>query len=272
MVELGLSTYTYTWAIGVPGNMPRQPMDAFGLLELARKYHINRVQIADNIPLDQLSETELESIKHFSDSHRIQVEVGARGLYQEKIDKYLELAAYFGSPFLRFVIDEGTYCPPLDEIIQLIRQNLSKFERAGIPLAIENHDRLKCRDLIRVIHHTDPHLVGICLDTVNSLGAGEGLQEVLQQLAPYTVNFHIKDFSIRRKSHQMGFEVVGQPAGSGMLDIPEIMQVLDNSRKCLSCTLELWTSPEKTLEGTIAKEREWAEKSLKYLKTVGIIN
>lgn len=272
MIELGLSSYTFTWAIGLHGNMPKHPLDALGLLEKAKKLHIKRVQIADNIPLADLIDMNLANIKDFADGQGIQIEVGARGFYQEKIDRYLELAGYFGSPFLRFVIDEGEYQPEIEEIIQLILHNLPKFKQAGIPLAIENHDRLKCVELVTIIQQTDPSLVGVCLDTVNSFGAGEGINEVLEHLAPYTLNFHIKDFTIRRKHHQMGFDVIGQPAGSGMLDIPAILHILNGFKKCRSCTLELWTPPEDNLEYTISKENEWAEKSIKYLKSVGIIN
>jgi 3-oxoisoapionate decarboxylase len=162
----------------VKDNIPEKPMTALDLLGKAKKHRLGRVQIADNIPLDQLPSGDLTAIKDFADNNRIQVEVGARGFYQEKIYRYLELAAYFKSPFLRFVIDEGEYRPKPDDIIQLIRKNLPRFEKANIQLAIENHDRLSCKELISLIHHTDPHLVGICLDTVNSLGVAEGLDEV----------------------------------------------------------------------------------------------
>ena len=55
--------------------------------------------------------------------------------------------------------------------------------------------------------------VGICLDTVNSFGSLEGPEVVIETLAPYTVNLHIKDFDIRRTDHNMGFTIFGTPAG-----------------------------------------------------------
>ena len=55
----GISSYTYTWAIGVPGKEPKNPMTIFQLIEKAAEFGINVVQVADNLPLDHFSETEL---------------------------------------------------------------------------------------------------------------------------------------------------------------------------------------------------------------------
>jgi 3-oxoisoapionate decarboxylase len=37
------------------------------------------------------------------------------------------------------------------------------------------------------------------------------------------VNLHVKDFTIRRHQHMLGFEVEGTPAGQGMLNIPWLL-------------------------------------------------
>ena len=53
------------------------------------------------------------------------------------------------------------------------------------------------------------------------MGAGEGFETVSEILLPYTINLHLKDFTIRRVSHKMGMIIEGTPAGKGMLNIPE---------------------------------------------------
>lgn len=107
--------------------------------------------------------------------------------------------------------------------------------------------------------------VGVCLDTVNNLGALEGPSEVVTILAPYTINLHVKDVIIRRKSHRLGFEVEGRPAGQGMVDIPAILALMSED---VSGTLELWTVPELALEDTLNKETVWAEQSVTHLKSL----
>ena len=108
--------------------------------------------------------------------------------------------------------------------------------------------------------------IGVCLDTANSLGAGEGLDTVLREVGPLTVNLHIKDFQITRVPHLMGFTVEGRPAGSGQLDVPRLLTEFASFHRCETAVLELWTPPEAELERTIAKEESWAAQSLAYLK------
>ncbi len=89
---------------------------------------------------------------------------------------------------------------------------------------------------------------------------------VLETLGPLVVNLHVKDFTIFRASHMMGFSVEGRPAGQGKLDIPWVLGELKRYRRDPNVILELWTPPEPDLAATIAKEARWAEESIAYLK------
>ena len=53
-MRLGLSTYTYTWAVGVSGSMPDIPLTAEGLIDKAAEQGIGLVQFADNLPLEKM--------------------------------------------------------------------------------------------------------------------------------------------------------------------------------------------------------------------------
>jgi sugar phosphate isomerase/epimerase len=117
-----------------------------------------------------------------------------------------------------------------------------------------------------MIEKADSDRVGVCLDTANSLGAGEGIESVAAVLAPLTVNLHIKDFGIERVPHGMGFSVAGRPAGAGLLNLPALLQLLTPFNRCHSAVLELWTPLEARIEETLAKEARWARQSLDYLK------
>jgi sugar phosphate isomerase/epimerase len=136
----------------------------------------------------------------------------------------------------------------------------------GLTLGIENHDRLPVKILRQILVHAGSERIGVCLDTANSLGAGEGLETVLAALSSLTVNLHIKDFHVERMPHLMGFSVSGRPAGAGLLDMPAVLQQLAPFQRCQTAILELWTPPEPRLEDTIAKESSWAGQSLGYLK------
>jgi 3-oxoisoapionate decarboxylase len=80
------------------------------------------------------------------------------------------------------------------------------------------------------------------------------------------VNLHVKDFTIYRTSHMMGFTIAGRPAGQGMLDVPWLLGELRRHGKDPNAILELWIPPEQELADTISKELRWAQESIAYLR------
>ncbi len=266
IMRLGISSYTYTWAIGLPGHPPDHPMGAVDLLNKAAELGVYLVQVADNLPLDQLSPAELDAFEKRASELDINVEVGTRGIGPDHLRAYLQLAARLRSPIVRVVVDTADHHPDEDEVINTLKAVVPEFERAGIRLAIENHDRFKVKTLARMVERIGSGHVGICLDTVNSFGALEGPEVVLEVLGPLVVNLHVKDFCIFRASHTMGFTVEGRPAGQGRLNVPWLLQELRSQGRDPNAILELWTPPEETLSATIAKEDAWAAASIEYLR------
>jgi 3-oxoisoapionate decarboxylase len=269
-MQLGISSYTYTWAVGVPGSLPLKPLSANDLIDKASSSRVNLVQIADNLPLEYLSLSELQNLLSYSRDKNISIEMGGRGLTPEHTFSCLKAAETVNSPLLRMVIDGPGFKPDIQLVIGIIKDLLHEFDSRDILLAIENHDRFKARDFERIIQSIGSESVGICLDSVNSMGAGEGFETVAEILLPYTINLHIKDFTIFRVSHRMGLIIEGRPAGKGMLNIREIIERLSSLNRCKSAILELWTPPGNNIIETIVREEEWARESIEYLKDLFI--
>lgn len=261
---LGLSTFAYGWSFGANGQAP--VMDVFDLIKLASGSGLYCLQLGDNCPVHLFSEKNLYALKKATDDHNIRLEVGARMLTPDHLNHYIQIAASLGSPLLRFVVDGSDYEPKEKDIVATIRNVLPKLKKQNITLGIENHDRFRAEELGKIMDAISDENVGICLDTVNSIGAGEGLDWVTTILAPYTVNLHIKEFSIKRFSHNMGFAVSGAPAGEGMMNLHSIMRALEKSGRCQSAVLEQWVPEQSTHSNTVALERSWADRSIEYLK------
>jgi len=266
MFRLGISSYTFAWAIGVPGHPIPDPLGVFGLLDRAAQLGVGVLQIADNLPLDQMPVDSLKRLKQSADEKAVQIEVGARGIQPPHLDRYLQIAQRFESPILRVVIDSAEHQPSVAEVIELLSVALPAFANAGVLLAIENHDRFSVADFERILETLDSPSLGICLDTVNSFGACEGPQVVVDTLGPWTVNLHIKDFVVRRADHQMGFAVDGTPAGEGMLNVPWLLDSIAAHGRNMSAILELWPRPAESMQATIACEALWAQQSVDYLR------
>ena len=261
---LGLSSYTFGWAVGVPGRTPALPMDEHGLLDRCREHGAKLLQIGDNLPLHRFDDARLTRLAERAARDGVQLEVGARGLTLGNVETHLAIARRLGAKLLRFVIDDAGYHPTLEAVLTVLRQCVPLL--AGLRLGIENHDRFRAASLREMIASAGSDLIGVCLDTANSLGGGEGLDTVLRELGPLTVNLHLKDFHISRAPHLMGFTVEGRPAGGGMLDVPAMLAGLAPFKRCETAVLELWTPPESDIGSTIAKEEAWAAQSLAYLK------
>ena len=223
-MQSGISSYTFTWAIGVPGKEPKNPMTIFQLIDKAVELGVQVVQVADNLPLDKFSKTDLLKIKNYADDLGIKIEVGSKKMTTENLERYIEIAVFFESPIVRFVIDGDGFQPQLEEIHRIIENAVPMLEKNKIVLAIENHDRFKAGDFIKIVETAGSDFVAICLDSVNSMGAGEGLETVIGKLAPLTVNLHVKEFSVKRVFHKMGFIIEGCPLGEGMLPVPELIK------------------------------------------------
>lgn len=163
------------------------------------------LQIGDNLAIHKFSEKRLQTLKDLTKKNNIRLELGAKELTPHHLQLYLELAAKLNAPLLRFVIDHDSYQPDINTIKSIIRNVLPFLKEKNIILGIENHDRLKVKEFATLMESINSSNVGICLDCVNSMGAGEGLEYVASILAPFTVNLHIKDFKVERLLHKMGF-------------------------------------------------------------------
>ncbi|RDC62829.1 sugar phosphate isomerase/epimerase family protein [Adhaeribacter pallidiroseus] len=266
-MQLGISTYTYGWAVGVPGNLPLKPITELDLIRKAQAFGLRLVQIGDNLPLHTLPEQRLQALLEQAGTAGITLEIGARGLTSNHLHHYLGLTKKLNARLLRFVIDGPGYEPEISQVIQIIKKEVSFLEANQITIGLENHDRLKAREFAQIIEGVNSAYVGICLDSVNSMGAGEGLEEIVEQLAPFTVNLHIKDFGIQRLPHLMGFQIDGRPAGQGMLNLPWLLHKLAVYNRCQTAVLEQWVVPEASMQVTLQKEEVWAEESLAYLQS-----
>lgn len=264
---IGLSSYTYPWAVGVPGYLPGAPLTVHDLLQKAVELGARAVQLGDNLPVHQLAAGDWERLKADAATQQMQLEVGARRLTADHLSTYLRLAAEAQSPFLRFVIDDAEYRPDLQRVIAIVREALPQLREQRLVLALENHDRFTARQLATIIEETDPLWVGICLDTTNSFGAAEDLQTLAATLGPYVVNLHAKAFVVNRAAHKMGFTIEGARPGTGPLNLPALLDTLRPYGRCQTVTLEQWPPLLGTLADTLAQEAAWAEAGVTWIKS-----
>lgn len=268
-MKLGINTYTYMWSIGFKfGNREarsKKPMDAFALLKRAYDFDVHVVQYGPNLPLAHLSDAELELLVAQARAWDIELELGTRGLETDHLAQQVALARRIGARLLRTIPEIAGETPPLQDIPGYLAAILPTLEEHGVKLGLEN-GKIPAQELKWALDQVDSPLVGVVLDTVNSLAVPEGWKHVTQVLAPYTICLHLKDFVVQRVWHMMGFTVEGRPAGKGQIDIPWLLETLKAARSDFNVIIELWPPEQSTLEETIALEEAWAIESVLHLR------
>jgi sugar phosphate isomerase/epimerase len=272
-MKLGISSYTYSWSVGVGDVAPEKCLNAFDLIGRARELGVSVLQLADGLALHELSQSELAAIKREADAHGISLEVGTRAADKALVLAYIAVAVRLGAPLLRVILRTAQRQLSWDECVTLVREVLPELERNRVCLGIETHESMKAHELRRLVEAVDSPYFGVVYDTANSLGCFEPAEYVLEMLLPYIVNFHAKDVRVRRSGHSLGFVVEGTPAGQGQLDLSGLIARVRNSptNKAIpevNVIVEHWMPAAPTMDETLAQEKRWGEESVRFLRKV----
>ncbi len=261
-MKLGIGSYCYTWAVGLEGARPDRPLNARDLLAKCSELNVRLVQFGPNLGL---SSSEAEDLAVAAQQMGVGVEFGTAGLDRLVIQEWVELCQRTGVRFLRTVdVYEGPVRAAA-ELERRLREIVAVLEGNGVRLGLENALTPAC-DLAKVLDEIGSNLLGVTLDTLNSLAVPEGTHEVVRHLARHTLCVHVKDFRVRRLWHRMGFLVEGTPAGEGQLDIPWVLSAIRACGRDPNVILELWVPQQATLAETIALEEAWVRRSIAYLR------
>src|SRR5215210_1890042 len=142
-MKLGVSSYTFGWAVGVKGFARSVSLNERDLLEIAARENIGVLQIGDNLPLHTIHQSTLADFGAAAEARKIQLEVGARRLVPESIAQYAEIARIVGARLVRFVIDDADYHPDSKSIVDILKDSSRILN--GLVLGIENHDRFPAK-------------------------------------------------------------------------------------------------------------------------------
>jgi sugar phosphate isomerase/epimerase len=238
------------------------------LLKKATEADVSVLQIADNLPLHNLRDAELDRLREAAYAQGLTLEVGTRGLLPEHLERYIAISDRIGAKILRTVLS-GCLCGPdlLAAAEASILQILPVLERQRVTLALENNEAFSATEFAGLIRRIASPYLGICLDTANSLGRPETLQTVVETLGRYAVVLHAKDYDIRRVDTRMGFSVTGTPVGEGRVDFDWVLGELRRlGRSEISAIVEHWPPFSGTIEQTIRLETDWLARSVKFLR------
>ena len=268
MNKVGISSFAYSFAIGSrPYDKPERLMTPFDLMDKATSLGAEVVQFGDNLPLEHYDDSVLNEIRSYAEERGLELELGMRKATPDRIAEHVRITEKIGGRFLRVITDGADYKPTYDECLKVFAETATLLEEAGVTIGIENHDRFKTREYAKMVKSLNHPLIGMTVDTLNSMSIEESIDEVLDNAAPFCACLHIKDYEIKRYNGGGGLKISGTCLGTGRLDLQKcIERCREESRYSFNIILESWMEPCETLAETLRKEDEWARAGIDQLK------
>jgi hypothetical protein len=127
-------------------------------------------------------------------------------------------------------------------------------EKYKMRLGIENHKDWRVDEQVALLRHYDNEYLGVSLDTGNNLTVLDDPMEVVEKLAPYTFNVHLKDMAA--EECERGYLLSEVPLGEGMLDIKGMVDIIRRAKPDVYFSLEMIT--RDPLEVPCLTDKYWA--------------
>ncbi|MCL2741293.1 MAG: sugar phosphate isomerase/epimerase [Oscillospiraceae bacterium] len=197
---------------------------------------------------------ELREVKAYGDRRGMYTQVsvtsvnpvtyaGGLDALAERIGEEVSAAAGAGWHELHSVLNAGTerythkvpWEAHVGGCVSLINRLRPVLERHGSRINIETHGETTF-DILGIISRTGPHLVGVCLDTANTLVNAEDPVMAARRVAPYTHLTHTKDAIVA--FCETGIVRQGKPVGGGDVDFRSILPILAEYSPDLPLSIE----------------------------------
>jgi 3-oxoisoapionate decarboxylase len=270
--KIGVGSWTFPWATGtVQDQRPRTILTPVDVVHRTTDIGVHVVHFLDNLPLDSFDNQMLDRARDLAQENGIEVEVGTRGTEPEHLRKYLRIAQRMGARLLRTMGGWHKAPAPVDQIKANFRQVLPEFTDAGVRIALENYEAYSTSDIAAIVREIDNATLGVCLDLTNSFAAMESADEILGNLAPFTISVHLKEFTVERLEFLMGFAFRGKPTGQGVLPLAKIFETLLAKSRKANVIVEQWPPFRENLEKTMEMEFEWARQGVEHLAATGYL-
>jgi 3-oxoisoapionate decarboxylase len=253
---LGLSSFAYRWSLETGR------YDAFTLVDRAADLGLQIVQFLHNLPLHDWSDIDLAALGRHVERRGIALQVGMHGLDMALLRRYVEVAGVCGAGLVRV-----TAFGDREAAGRALRDLLPTLRSSGVSVALENYYQTSSDDLAALVESVGDPLVGVCLDTINSVGRFEEPMRTVATLAPHATCLHVKDGVTRPADH--GFDVVGTAVGDGYLDIPTLLRIVWNAGRRPPILVELWQERLHDLTATVEAEDVKVRRSVEYLRQIG---
>lgn len=112
-------------------------------------------------------------------------------------------------------------------------------EKHKLPLGLENHKDWTAAEMPELFRKYSSEYFGACIDFGNNLALLDQPMELIEALAPWVVNTHIKDMSV--EEYKEGFLLSEVPLGQGLVDLKKAIALLRARKPKVRFSLDMLT-------------------------------
>ncbi len=243
-MRIGLAVYGTMFSMGLHPASSRPKINAQQLMDQAHATHLQGVEI----PVSLLEGENIPSIARAARERGLFITLAANGYTADSLIKSILLGAQLKAETVRTVVGgakiggdrsplAGRWQPFLQNVLTQLKEAIVIAEKAGVNLAVENHQDLASEELLWLCESIGSTRFGITLDAGNPLATAEEPLDYFQRVAPYVKNVHLKDYYIYLSEE--GYRLVRCPLGQGVIDFPALFKILATVCPNVTMSIEL---------------------------------
>jgi len=243
-MRIGLAVYGTTFSMGLHPASGRSTISVQQLMEQALAVHLQGVEI----PVSLLEGEDIPTVARAARERGLFITLATGGYTTGPLSEAIRLGAQLGAETVRTVVGgakiggdrrplAGRWQPFLQEVLTQLQEATATAEKAGVNLAVENHQDLASEELIWLCESIGSTRFGINLDAGNPLATAEEPLNYFRRVAPYLKNVHLKDYAVYLSEE--GYRLVRCPLGQGVIDFPALFKILAASCPNITMSVEL---------------------------------
>jgi 3-oxoisoapionate decarboxylase len=127
------------------------------------------------------------------------------------------------------------------------------LDREKFSLGLENHKDWTVEEMVPLLRSYSSEYLGTCIDWGNNMSLLDDPYELVEGLAPFAINSHIKDMAV--EEYEDGFVMAEVELGKGVLDLKRIKDTILAKRPKVKFSLDMLT--RDPLEITCLTGKYW---------------
>src|SRR5260370_3845479 len=243
-MRIGLSVHGTTFGMGIDAISGRTVISTRELMDKAINAGLEGVEL----PALLMEDEDATSVACYASERGLFILLEAQGYDPNTLASAIDLGAQLGAGTLRTMVGgaklggdrrplAGRWQSFLQGVLAGLREATAIAERAGVNLAVENHQDLASEELLWLSQSIGSRRFGITLDTGSTLATAEEPVDFARRVAPHVHNVHLKDYQLYM--YNEGYRLVRCPLGQGVVDFPALFHLLSQACPHVSTSLDL---------------------------------